>query len=207
MSLQIWNTFATFGTFLVISATAIAAIVQLRHSRGSNQIAALTGLRERSERPEFQAAIHFVFTQLAEKINDPEFRYQVEHRTSRTAENAPLIAYTTSLGNFYESMAMLIRQGLVDRELTLEIWNGPVVYSWEALVPITAINRRVVGRILWENFEYLTVISQDWLAKHSKGTYPRGVRRIDLEDAWLTADLQYAASRATTGMPTVDSAG
>jgi hypothetical protein len=198
MSLEIWNTFATFGTFVVISATAIAAIVQLRHARGSNQIAALNELRETSERPEFRAANRFVTTQLAEKIKDPEFRYQVEHRASRTAENGPLIDYATSLGNFYESMATLVRQGLVDRELALEIWNGPIVRSWRALLPITAIHRRSVGRILWENFEYLTVLSQDWLAKHSRGTYPPGIRRIDVEDVWLDVDSQYAPSRANS---------
>jgi hypothetical protein len=109
-----------------------------------------------------------------------------------------LIEYTTSLGNFFESMAMLIRQGFVDRELALEIWNRPVVYIWEALAPITVINRRAIGNILWENFEYLTVLSQDWLATHSEGTYPPDARRIDLQDLWLEADSQYAASRASS---------
>ena len=33
MSLDLVNTLATLGTFLVISATAITAIVQLRHAR------------------------------------------------------------------------------------------------------------------------------------------------------------------------------
>jgi hypothetical protein len=77
MSLELWNTFATFGTFLVISATAIAAIAQLRHARGSNQIAAINELRETGERAEFRAAQHFVVTQLPEKLHDPAFRYQV----------------------------------------------------------------------------------------------------------------------------------
>jgi hypothetical protein len=40
MSLELLNTFATLGTFVVIAGTAIAAIVQLRHARSSNQIAA-----------------------------------------------------------------------------------------------------------------------------------------------------------------------
>jgi hypothetical protein len=198
MSLEIWNTLATFGTFFVISATAIAAVLQLRHARGSNQISALNELRETTERPEFQAARHFVVTQLAEKMSDPEFRYQVEHRTSRTAENGPLIDYTTSLGNFYESMAVMVRQGFVDREVTLEMMNFAVVYTWEALRPVTAIYRRAAGSSLWENFEYLTVLSQDWLVNHSEGTYPRGVRRIDVEDVWRDDDLHYAASRSSS---------
>jgi hypothetical protein len=198
MSLELWNTFASFGTFLVISAAAIAAIVQLRHARGSNQIAALNELRETSERAEFQAAQHFVTTQLAEKMKDPSFRYQVANRAARTAEDGPLIARALAFGNFYESAAMLVKAGLVDRELTLEIWNRPVVYSWEALAPLTAIIRRRLGSIVWENFEYLAVLSQNWLAAHSKGTYPPGVRRIELKDDWLDADLEYESSLATT---------
>jgi hypothetical protein len=190
MSLELWNTFATFGTFLVISATAIAAIAQLRHARGSNQIAAINELRETSERAEFRAAQRFVFTQLPEKLADRAFRYQIVNRAARTAENGPLIDQATSLGNFYESMAMLVRDGLVDRKLALEIWNSVAVRNWEALGPFTAILRRKLGSIVWENFEYLTVISQDWLAAHASGTYPPGIRRIQLKDEWLETDSQ-----------------
>jgi hypothetical protein len=53
MSLELLNTFATFGTFVVITATAVAALVQLRHARSSNQIAALNELRKAQETPEF----------------------------------------------------------------------------------------------------------------------------------------------------------
>lgn len=197
MSLELWNTLATFGTFLVISATAIAAIAQLRHTRGSNQIAAINELRETSERAEFLTAQRFVYTQLAEKMSYPAFRHQVVNRAARTAEDGPLIDQALLLGNFYESMALLVRDGLVDRGLTLEIWNGIVVRTWEALAAFTSVSRRQLGSIVWENFEYLTVISQDWLAAHSNGTYPPAIRRIELKDDCLEADTQYAASLAT----------
>jgi hypothetical protein len=193
MSLQLVNTFATLGTFVVIAATAIAAIVQLRHARGGNQLAALNELRETSEGVEFRASAHFVTTRLAEKLNDPSFRYQIVNRAAVTVENEPLIAHALGLGNFFESMAVLVKDGLVDRELALEIWNRPVVRYWERLAPVTALIRRTVGNIVWENFEYLTVLSQDWLAAHPHGTYPAGVRRIALKDEWLEADTQYAA--------------
>jgi len=51
MTLQLVNTIAMLGTFLVIGATAVAAIVQLRHARCSNHIAALNELRETIESP------------------------------------------------------------------------------------------------------------------------------------------------------------
>jgi hypothetical protein len=50
--------------------------------------------------------------------------------------------------------------------------------------------------VLWENFEYLTVLAQDWMAAHPKGTYPGGVRRITVMDEWLDADREYVASLA-----------
>lgn len=40
MTMEVWATVASVGTFVVIAATAIVAFVQLRHARAGNQIAA-----------------------------------------------------------------------------------------------------------------------------------------------------------------------
>jgi Domain of unknown function (DUF4760) len=195
MSLELVNTLATFGTFLVIAATAIAAIVQLRHARSSNHIAALNELRETMETPEFQAAQHFVQGDLSKKLQDPAFRYQSDAPAARTDENRPLVAKIDAIGNFYEGMGVLVKTGLVDQELVLQMFSDQVIGAWTRLSPIAAISRRRVDAV-WENFEYLTVLAQDWLNAHPKGTYPAGVRRIALDDEWLEADKQYAASLA-----------
>lgn len=196
MSLELANTFATFGTFVVIAATAIAAIVQLRHARGSNHIAALNELRESQESPEFLAANHFVQSELATKLQDPAFRYQFAVPAARTPEMRSFIAKTGTVGNFFESMGVLVKTGLVDRELLFQIWADHIVEAWGTLTPVAAIARRRLGDGLWENFEYLTVLAQAWLAAHPGGTYPAGVPRIELKDEWLDADKQYAASLA-----------
>jgi len=182
MSLELVNTLATFGTFLVIAATAIAAVVQLRHARGSNHIAALNELRETSETPEFQAANQFVLGQLNAQLQDPAFRYQLEVRSARTAEVSLLIAKAVVVANFWENVGVLVKTGLVDRELVLQIYTAQVIGAWERLGPVAAIRRRVTGDVLWENFEYFTVLAHDWLAAHPKGTYPASVRRIGLKD-------------------------
>jgi hypothetical protein len=91
MSLELVNTLATFGTFVVIAATAIAAIVQLRHARSSNQIAALNELRETMESPDFREAQHFIQTQLSAKLQDPAFRYQADVIAARTDETRSVI--------------------------------------------------------------------------------------------------------------------
>jgi hypothetical protein len=64
------------------------------------------------------------------------------------------------------------------------------------LAPFTAIYRRRHGLGALENFEYPTVLAQDWFAAHPNGTYPAGVRRLQVKDEWLEADKQYAASLA-----------
>jgi hypothetical protein len=196
MSLELVNTLGTFGTFLVIAATAIAALVQLRHARGSNQIAAFNELRETDGSEVMQAARHFAHRDLAAKLRDPAFRYQINTPAARTDENRPLIGRINTLGNFHEGMGVLVKAGLVDPELALEIYADKVVSDWERLAPVAALARRTVGDALWENFEYLVVLAQDWFVAHPKGSYPPGVRRIDLKDEWLEADKQYAASLA-----------
>jgi hypothetical protein len=196
MTPELWNTFATFGTFVVIAATAIAALVQLRHARSSNQIVALNELQDASQTPQFEEAQHFVSTQIEVKLQEPEFRYQLGHRAARTSENRALMAKAFTVGNFYEHLGLLVKIGLLDRELALDFWSGLTPTYWANLAPFTAIARRELGDVLWENFEYLAVLCQDWLAAHPSGAYPSGTRRIGLKDAWLEADKQYAASRA-----------
>jgi hypothetical protein len=62
MTLELWSTFAALGTFVVIAATAIAALVQLRHARAAYQIAALTQLSKADDSPEFAKGWRFVTT-------------------------------------------------------------------------------------------------------------------------------------------------
>jgi Domain of unknown function (DUF4760) len=198
MSLELVNTLATFGTFVVIAGTAIAAIVQLRHARSSNQIEALAELRQEQASSEMQPALHFVRHDLSEKLQDPAFRYQLYNPETLTAENRLLRTHINNVANYYETMGAFVKSGLADKDLVLDSFSGAVLIMWKRLAPVVAISRSRGGdRSIWENFEYLTVLSQDWEARYPDGTYPAGVRRIDLGYPWLEADKQYAAALAT----------
>ena len=197
MSLELVNTFATLGTFAVIAATAVAAIVQLRHMRGSNQIVALSDLYEKERTPAYASALQFVHHGLPAKMQDPAFRYQVAHRETLTEENAVLRAKVTAEGSYYEEMGIFAKSALVDRKYLLDMHGQTIIDAWIALVEFTAIAREGIDPAIYENFEYLTVLAQDWIAKYPRGTYPPNVRRIDLPNKWLEADRKYAASLAT----------
>jgi hypothetical protein len=196
MSLELWNTLATFGTFVVITATAIAALIQLRHMRGSNQISALSDLYAKRQAPEFVLASHFVFTGLPAKMQDPAFRYQIAHREARTAENAELIAHILIVGSFYEEMGLFVKAGLVDPDLVCDMHAPNIVAGWNALLEPLSVFR--YDSPAWgENFEYLAVVAEDWAAKHRLGAYPAHTRRIDVPSTWRDADDRYATQRAT----------
>ncbi len=188
MSLELWNTIATTGTFLVIAATAVAAVVQLRHVRSSNQIAVLNELRATYDTPAYAEARQYMLVDLPKALADPTFRYHLAKNDRRTSEAQADIARIELIGNSFEVMGLLVKTGLIDRGLVLEIWSGLVTTAWERLAPATAIVRRRGGAGVWENFEYLAVIAEDWLAATPSGTYPPGMRRLQLKDEWLEAD-------------------
>ncbi len=198
MSLELINTLATFGTFLVIAGTAIAALMQLRHARASNQIAALDELRTVFQSSEFSEAQSFAATHLSALVPNPAFRYQWANRDKRTGEFRDEIRRIRLLGNCFEDVGALIASGLLDRDLTCKIYCGDVSLAWDELQPLTAIGRRRVGSKLWENFEYAAMLSKKWIEAHPEGDYPAGAPRLPLKDEWLDADGQYAASLAST---------
>jgi len=194
MTLELWNTLATIGTFVVITATAIAALVQLRHARAAYQITGLAELQKTQLSPEFAAAVRFIVTDLADKLKDPEFRYQLFKRDARTSENQALISDMNLVGNYYENLGTLAMTGLIDRTAALMLWDGVALAAWAFLTPALAILRRR-DRQIWLHFEYFVVLAQDWRASHPDGVYPKNLRHIVVDDPLLDADKRYSETR------------
>ena len=183
MSLEFWSTIASIGTFVVITVTAIAAVVQLRHLRGSNSITALTECREVLESEEFAAAMRFVAYTLPGMLEDPAVR--------RKLLKAPLdedLRAINYVGNFFEGLGSFVRFGIIDREISSALWSAVVIRNWQALAPALGIMRRQTGPALWEQFEYLVRVCEQWDRRHPGGVFPAGMARIPVNDVWLDAD-------------------
>ena len=82
MSLELWSTIASVGTFVVITATAIAAVLQLRHLRAANMVAAIQSFFNAYEGPELREAFQFVRNELPLRLEDRTFRQEL--RAGRT---------------------------------------------------------------------------------------------------------------------------
>jgi hypothetical protein len=190
MSLELLSTIGTLTTVVIVAATAIAALVQLRHLRAGNQINAILSIAELINGKAFDDAMSLIGTNLAGALEDPAFRAYWESQMRN--ETLPKIDPThqrvrtavVTVANTYEQLGVLVRNGVIDQHMFIEGFCAPVISLWHRLSSLTAFLREADNDpALWENFEYLAVLSEDWLAQNTT-TYPRDMRRLAIHNPW-----------------------
>lgn len=182
MPLELVNTLASIATFVVIAATAVAAVIQLRHIRHGNELQTIMALRTLRESDLIEEAFEFVAKELPERLEDPKFRAELEMPKPPDRK----VHKELVLWDYFEHVGSYIKFGLIDPELYLDFAN-PERY-WNLCAPAMAIYRRKRGRQAYENYEYLVTLSQDWDKRHAGGFYPPGARRLEIPDPYLEAD-------------------
>ncbi|HET7815919.1 MAG TPA: hypothetical protein VFL13_16270 [Candidatus Baltobacteraceae bacterium] len=172
--LEILNTAAAIGTFVVITATAVAAVFQLRHMRAANQLQGLLTVLARVEDSGINAWFTETQRQLPGMLSDPEYvRSLLDFTFDRN------VAWL-QLGNSYDWIGSLVKNGLISESAFLDVYTFRVIQAWELLKPIVVIGRRNATAALWDSFEYLFVRAQQWRTQYPEGTYPEGVERAPL---------------------------
>jgi len=200
MSLELINTLGTVTTVVIVAAAAIAALVQLRHLRAGNQINAMLTIGDKFQGQEFQNALELVNTRLAAALEDPAFRNYViaMRRLSLSvpdvdAKYVGVRRAAILVGNVYEELGILVKNGIVDNALFLDRYRGVVIGAWHRLETFAAFTREVSDDPgIWENFELITVLSEDWLRKNPS-TYPRAIRRLQPRNPWPVPPLPASA--------------
>jgi hypothetical protein len=186
---DVFNTIASFGTFIVIGATAVAALVQLRHMRNSNQLTGLLEVLSRVEDLIFNEWLDRSKRILPAQLPDPVFRRELAAGEFAREENPWL-----NIMNSYEWVGSLVKHGLIPEEPFMDVYSARILRAWSVFEPVFAVARRAGDPSLWENFEFLVVRSREWERKYPNGAYPKHVPRLQYEDRWLEADR--AAARA-----------
>ena len=182
MTLEWISALASIGTFVVIAATAAAAIVQLRHLRVSNQFGSMLAVFERYEDTGFNRDSDYVSTELLRKMEDPSYRDALESQPI-VREDHPEIRICM----WYEWVGTMIKRGLLPEDAFFDLAAPNVLRAWRELEPVIAVMRRKRGRETWENFEYLAARAMKWHERHPS-TYPQGTARIEAADAYAGAD-------------------
>jgi hypothetical protein len=174
-------------TALVIAATAVAAVVQLRHMRSGNLIEAVLSFRAMLEDDEHRKANRLLRGgDLARELKDPQFRRYL-YRISKKLplQDVPpryidLQEAAIALGNSFELIGGMVRNRVVSPGIFLANYWWVVTNTWERLKEYVALARQYTGNDgLFEDFEYLTVISLEWAKRHPD-SYARGVARMPL---------------------------
>jgi len=174
------------ATLLVIGATAVAAVVQLRHLRASNQLSALLEILDQWNTPALREAYARFYSDLPAKLSDPDFRadYASKGSIDRSAHPEMLVF------DLWEQVGTYAKHGLIDERILLDIISSQVLNAWRRAAPALEIARKANGPATAENFEYLAVKAARWNTKYSDGTYPRGYPRM--------AELEPESARAPT---------
>ena len=185
MSLDAVAALSQVGTFIVIAATAVTAIVQLRHLRSGNQLMWMRGLAQDYEGAEFRDAFHVVRAELTERLKEKPFRDELRSGLIDRARHPEVVIL-----NLFENWGRYYRGGAVDRTLFLTQFCRVIVSHWEVLEPaVTLIATRTGGmNTSFGSFEYLTVKARAWMAENPHADYPKGTPRIPLTDKWAAED-------------------
>lgn len=180
MSAEYLSAYAAIGTFLVIAITAIAAVIQLRHIRGANQLTGLLHLTEAWRGEPIQHANKFIHAELPARLRDADYRAELMAQDPNRRTHPELL-----VADLLEQTGSYIKYGMIDGQQFLDIVAGYVTHMWDCLKGVVALRRIATNSSsLYENFEYLAVLAQDFYAKHQAGNYPRGVRRLMTEPEW-----------------------
>jgi hypothetical protein len=137
----------------------------------------------------FTDAITLLNSNLEAILANPEYRrYELAIRRRvppPTVESrfAEMHHACVLVGNTFELMGLLVKNGIVDQTLFVDQYCGVTLGAWKRLADFTAFGREVGDPNGWEYFEYLAVLSEDWLSSH-RGSYPKGVRRYPLRNPW-----------------------
>lgn len=183
MSPEWLSAIASFLTLLVVAASAGAALVQLRHMRGANQIIALDEIRETFETETFRDAVRYVYRELPRLYEDPSARADLV-ASPLPAQYEP----ARTVANFFENVGTYVKRGVLDKNFTADMWGGIILTSWQRMTPMITNRRRVQKQPeIWQNFEYLAVVCQQFKERYPNGNYPKTAPRMPEGEIWLEA--------------------
>jgi len=173
MSLELVNALAAIGTFVVIAVTAVAALVQLRHMRSSNQLAGLLQTVNVFRDPDFQHKLSWLRDEFPQKVKDPSFVAQLRHPGAVSRADHPELA----IADLWEQTGVYIKYGLVSEEAFMDLAGHSVLSAWEDVAEAIKIRREIAGDAAYENFEYLASRAIEWKKAHPT-SYPPGTPKL-----------------------------
>ncbi len=169
---------STFITMIIIAASAIAAVIQLRHMRAGNAIEGFLGLMDSWASQHARERQNYVYGgELDRRLADPQYREQL-----RAAQGSRLNHPELEELDFWESLGGFLKLGYFPEDLVMESGGPASINAWERLTPVIALVRSVRGQTAYDNFEFLASRAMMWEARHPGGVFPKGTPRLPVNE-------------------------
>ena len=133
----------------VIAATAIAAFIQIKHLRASNQVEGFNEHFRELFSTTLTESVAFIEGELQERLKDETFRRELSTGGSNWQRHPEL-----RIGAFWEKTGTLLQHGWLDKELFLDYAGDVCPRHWLLLSEVCRL-RREREPLIWERFEYL----------------------------------------------------
>ena len=160
MAWEIVSTLASVVTTLVIAATAIAAVIQIRQLKLATQLEGFLALHREFQSPEMYLAREYVAQELPRKLEDDAYRDELQTGVAFTQNHPELL-----LGNFWEKVGTLVRTGMLDPNLYLETGAYRCLEARRQLEVVVELRRRTEP-LQWAGFDHIAALSREYLKKN-----------------------------------------
>lgn len=161
------------ATLIVVGAASVAAIIQLRHLRTSNQLNALLAILNQWNLAAVQEALAELLL-IPDKMSDPQ--YVASLKGSGAIDRVTRREFLAL--DLWEQIGTYCKYGLIDERILLDITSSQAGRCWRCAEPAIALLRQRGGPSAFENFEYLAVRAKLWERRYPDGTYPRRLPRM-----------------------------
>ncbi|HZZ66064.1 MAG TPA: DUF4760 domain-containing protein [Candidatus Baltobacteraceae bacterium] len=178
MSAEWLTAIGTIGTFVVIAASAIAALLQIRHMRSGNAISLLTSYNNEFDTQAFQMAFTYVRSQLPERLQHDDVMDELAKAPPFVGEYEAI----RTIANFFEDMGAFVLSNLLDSQIVCMLYSENVMSAWTAISPVAALLRHKLNApSVWENFEYLALLGTQFVERYPNGLYPKDLPRLPVD--------------------------
>ncbi len=184
MHLEWFNAFVSTITLAIISISAIAALISVRHARASNGLKAVLSLQQEFRSKAVQEALRYVQRDLPERLHDPAYRRELYELGFIDPVEHPEVTAC----NWFDEMGSVVKNRMVAEDAFMDLFGRLLAHYWTLLSPAIALMRRRRGQSQYHNFEYVATHARRWIAQHPAGIFPHGTDRVPLADPWLPMD-------------------
>jgi hypothetical protein len=158
MNWEALSAVSALATMVVILVTVFVGRRQLDQLRRATQLQGAIAIFEELDSEEIDEARRFAMHELAGKLEDPQFRKEIEFITLvDTRVHRELV-----LLRFFERVGAYVDEGLVDGTIVVKAAFGRIMTSWSLLADVVGIHRSVVGTNVWQGFERLNERARDY---------------------------------------------